>query len=108
MPTIGHPVFSAKSMTLTIFSPKTCPRLPPKTVKSCAKTVISRPLTVPKPVTTPSPYGRLFSMPNIVERCLASSSNSTNEPSSRSRAMRSRAVILPLACCFSTARADPA
>src|SRR5918995_1789679 len=51
MPTIGQPVFRAKSMTLTIFSPKTSPR--------------------------------------------------------RS-AIRSRAVILPRACCFSTARAEPA
>src|SRR5918994_1826336 len=43
MPTIGQPVFRAKSMTLTIFSPKTSPRLPPKTVKSCANTATWRP-----------------------------------------------------------------
>ena len=42
------------------------------------------------------------------ERCRASSSISMNEPSSRSASIRSRAVILPLACCFSTARAEPA
>ena len=34
----GHPVFIARSIILTIFSPKTSPRDPPKTVKSCAKT----------------------------------------------------------------------
>ena len=38
MPTTGQPIFSARSMTLTIFSPKTSPSEPPKTVKSCAKT----------------------------------------------------------------------
>src|SRR5919106_1967957 len=108
MPTIGQPVFRAKSMTLTIFSPKTSPRLPPKTVKSCAKTATWRPSTVPNPVTTPSPYGRFFSRPKEVDRCRASSSNSTNDPSSSSSAIRSRAVILPRACCFSTARAEPA
>src|SRR5918994_1143586 len=108
MPTIGQPVFRAKSMTLTIFSPKTSPRLPPKTVKSCANTATWRPSTVPNPVTTPSPYGRFFSMPKDVDRCRASSSNSTNDPSSSSSAIRSRAVILPRACCFSTARAEPA
>jgi hypothetical protein len=42
-------------MTLTIFSPNTSPRLPPKTVKSWAKTHTWRPSTVPYPVTTPSP-----------------------------------------------------
>ena len=55
MPTTGQPTFRAMSMTLTIFSPKTSPRLPPKTVKSWAKTHTCRPSTVPKPVTTPSP-----------------------------------------------------
>ncbi len=47
MPIIGQPVFSAKSMTLTIFSPKTSPREPPKTVKSWENTAIGRPSTVP-------------------------------------------------------------
>ena len=47
MPTTGQPVFIARSMTLTIFSPKTSPRLPPKTVKSCANTQTWRPSTVP-------------------------------------------------------------
>ena len=47
-------------------------------------------------------------MPKLVDRCRASSSSSTNEPVSSSTSIRSRAVILPLACCFSTARAEPA
>ncbi len=34
-------------MTFKIFSPKTSPRLPPKTVKSCENTQICRPSTVP-------------------------------------------------------------
>ena len=59
-------------------------------------------------MTTPSPYGRLAPWPKLVERCRASSSSSTNEPSSSSSSIRSRAVFLPSACCFSTARAEPA
>ena len=55
MPTIGQPMRMAMSMTLTIFSAKTSPREPPKTVKSCEKTNTRRPSTVPCPVTTPSP-----------------------------------------------------
>jgi hypothetical protein len=55
MPTTGQPIFIARSITLTIFSPKTSPSEPPKTVKSWAKTQIGRPSTVPWPVTTPSP-----------------------------------------------------
>ena len=47
MPMTGQPVFSARSMTLTIFSPKTSPSDPPKTVKSWAKTQTGRPSTVP-------------------------------------------------------------
>ncbi len=55
MPIIGRPVFSARSITLTIFSPNTSPSEPPKTVKSWANTQTARPSTVPWPVTTPSP-----------------------------------------------------
>ena len=47
MPITGQPVFIARSMTLTIFSPKTWPRLPPKTVKSWANTQTWRPSIVP-------------------------------------------------------------
>ena len=108
MPMTGQPIFNARSMTLTIFSPNTSPSDPPKTVKSCANTHTCRPSTVPYPVTTPSPYGRVASSPNAVLRCRASSSSSTNEPGSSSSSIRSRAVFLPRACCFSTARAEPA
>ncbi len=47
MPTTGQPIFMARSITLTIFSPKTSPSEPPKTVKSWAKTQTCRPSTVP-------------------------------------------------------------
>ncbi|SKU01318.1 Uncharacterised protein [Mycobacteroides abscessus subsp. abscessus] len=63
----------------------------------------SRPSMVPKPVTTPSPSGRLDSRPKLVLRWRASASSSTNEPSSSSAKMRSRAVSLPLAWILSTA-----
>ena len=95
-------------MTLTIFSPNTSPSEPPKTVKSCANTQTCRPSTVPYPVTTPSPYGRFASRPKFVDRWRANSSISMKLPSSRRALIRSRAVILPRACCFSIARADPA
>ena len=38
IPTIGHPVERARSITLQIFCAYTSPREPPKTVKSCEKT----------------------------------------------------------------------
>ena len=47
MPMTGQPIFMAMSMTLTIFSPKTSPSEPPKTVKSWAKTQTGRPSIVP-------------------------------------------------------------
>ena len=51
---MGTPVEAARSMTLWIFSAKTSPRAPPKTVKSWLKMQTRRPSMVPKPVTTPS------------------------------------------------------
>ena len=95
-------------MILTIFSPYTCPRLPPKTVTSWLKTQTGRSSMVPKPVMTPSPYGRFFSIPNDVARCRANSSISVKESLSSSSSIRSRAVFLPFACCFSTAASEPA
>ena len=47
MPMTGQPIFIARSMTLTIFSPNTSPSDPPKTVKSWANTQTGRPSTVP-------------------------------------------------------------
>jgi hypothetical protein len=47
IPMTGQPFFSAKSMTLTIFSPYTSPSEPPKIVKSCEYTHTGRPSTVP-------------------------------------------------------------
>src|SRR5690606_20190028 len=61
---------------------------------------------VPQPVTTPSPGILVFAMPKSVQRCSTYMSNSSNEPSSRSRSMRSRAVSLPRLCCAAI-RASP-
>ena len=47
MPMTGQPVLSARSMILTIFSPKTSPSEPPNTVKSWANTHTGRPSMVP-------------------------------------------------------------
>ena len=55
MPTIGTPVFIARSMTLQIFSAATSDTLPPTTVKSCAKIATGRPSMRAKPVMTESP-----------------------------------------------------
>ena len=62
MPITGQPIFAARSMILTIFSPITSPSEPPKTVKSWLKTHTVRPSIVPCPVTTASPQGRFFCM----------------------------------------------
>ena len=46
-PISGAPTFAARSITLQIFSAKAPDRLPPKTVKSCAKQKIWRPSILP-------------------------------------------------------------
>jgi hypothetical protein len=46
-PTTGAPTFIARSITLQILDAYAAERLPPKTVKSCAKTNTLRPSTVP-------------------------------------------------------------
>ena len=62
-PMTGAPFSIARFMIFTIFEACARPSEPPKTVKSWLKTYTSRPWIVPKPVTTPSPYGRLCSSP---------------------------------------------
>ena len=52
---IGALAFIAMSWILTIFCAWVSDSEPPNTVKSLAKTKVLRPLTVPQPVTTPSP-----------------------------------------------------
>ena len=47
MPITGQPYFTARSMTLQIFSANTSERLPPKIVKSWEKTKTLRPRIVP-------------------------------------------------------------
>src|SRR6202049_2654407 len=104
---IGARAFMAMSWILTIFCAWVSDSEPPNTVKSLAKTKVLRPLTVPQPVTTPSPGTFDFSMPNSVERCWTNMSNSSNEPLSSSSSMRSRAVSLPRACCASMRFSPP-
>ena len=94
-------------MILHIFSAITSPSEPPNTVKSWLKTHTRRPSIVPWPVTTASPHGRFFSISNSVVRWRTYVSSSWNEPGSSSFSIRSRAVYLPLACCFSTAASEP-
>src|ERR1700756_5336600 len=98
---IGALAFIAMSCSLVIFSACVSDSEPPNTVKSLANTKVLRPLTVPQPVTTPSPGTLVFSMPNSVERCSTNMSNSSNDPLSSNSSMRSRAVSLPRACCAS-------
>src|SRR6185295_17556983 len=66
-----------------------------------------RPLTVPQPVTTPSPGIFALSMPKSVQRCSTNMSNSSNEPSSRRTSIRSRAVSLPRLCWASILACPP-
>ena len=103
IPTTGQPTLTAMSITLQIFSANTSLSEPPKTVKSCEKTNTGRPNTVPYPVTTASPQGRLSRIPNSTSRWRTKRSSSTNDPGSSSRSTRSRASSLPRACCFATA-----
>ena len=90
-------------MILHIFSAITSPSEPPKTVKSWENTHTGRPSIVPCPVTTASPQGRFFCMSNSAVRWRTKVSSSSKEPSSSSFRIRSRAVSLPLSCCFSSA-----
>ena len=74
-----------------------------KTVKSWENTQTARPSIVPWPVTTASPQGRFLSMSKSAVRWRTKVSSSSKEPGSSSFSMRSRAVSLPFACCFSSA-----
>ena len=103
IPMTGQPILAARSITLHIFSLMTSPSEPPNTVKSWLNTQTRRPSIVPWPVTTASPQGRVLSIPNSCVRWRTYVSSSWNEPGSSSFSIRSRAVYLPLACCFSTA-----
>src|SRR5579872_1981655 len=96
---IGALAFIAMSCSFVIFSAWVSESEPPNTVKSLANTNVLRPLTVPQPVTTPSPGTLVFSMPNSVERCSTNMSNSSKLPLSSRSSIRSRAVSLPRACC---------
>src|SRR4029453_10331694 len=53
-PTTGAPIFTARSMILTIFAALVSESEPPNTVKSCANAKTSRPLTRPPPATPPA------------------------------------------------------
>ena len=106
-PTIGARARIAMSWILMIFCAWVSDSEPPNTVKSLAKAKTVRPLTVPQPVTTPSPAILVFSMPKSVERCSTNMSSSSNEPRSISSSMRSRAVSLPRLCCASMRLSPP-
>src|SRR6267142_3853019 len=107
-PTMGARAFMAMSWIFTIFCACVSDSEPPSTVKSLANTKTVRPFTVPQPVTTPSP-GILacLSMPKSTQRCSTNMSNSSNEPLSIRRSMRSRAVSLPRLCCASMRALPP-
>ncbi len=98
IPMHGHPVLCARSMILVTFSANTSPSEPPKTDASWLKTKTCLPSIVPQPVTTPSPRILRSSIPKLVVRCMAKTSISVNDPASRSRSMRSRAVSFFFAC----------
>src|SRR5829696_7005130 len=106
MPMTGQPIRAARSMILHIFSAMTSPSDPPKTVKSWLNTHTRRPSIVPWPVTTASPQGRDLSIWKSCVRWRTYVSSSWKVPGSSSFSIRSRAVYLPFACCFSTAFSD--
>src|SRR5687767_12610438 len=94
-PTIGAPIFTARSITLTILAALVSESDPPKTVKSCAKANVRRPLTRPNPATTPSPGTTWSAMPKSRQRWVTSASRSSKDPASNSSSMRSPASSLP-------------
>src|SRR4051794_5123598 len=83
-----------------IFSTVLGPHEPALTVGSLAITETGRPPIVPLPVTTPS-------APSPSSCQLASRPSSTNEPSSSSRATRSRTGSLPCSAAFARWRSGP-
>src|SRR4051812_28506976 len=83
-----------------IFSTVLGPHEPALTVGSLAMTETGRPPRVPLPVTTPS-------APRPSSCQLASSPSSTKEPSSSSRATRSRTGSLPCSAAFARWRSGP-
>src|SRR4051794_16599120 len=83
-----------------IFSTVLGPHEPALTVGSLAMTETGRPPIVPLPVTTPS-------APSPSSCQLASSPSSTNDPSSSSRATRSRTGSLPCSAAFARWRSGP-
>src|SRR5688500_5773778 len=98
-PTIGAPIFTARSITLTILAALVSESDPPKTVKSCAKANVRRPLTRPNPATTPSPGTTWSAMPKSRQRWVTRASSSSKDPASNSSSMRSRAGSLPASRC---------
>src|SRR5687767_4332033 len=94
-PTIGAPIFTARSITLTILAALVSESDPPKTVKSWAKANVRRPLMRPNPATTPSPGTTWSAMPKSRQRWVTSASSSSKDPASNSSSMRSRASSLP-------------
>jgi hypothetical protein len=85
---------SACSWIRMIFSTVLGPQEPALTVGSLAMKATGRPSIVPIPVTTPS-------APSPSSSQLASSASSTREPSSSSRATRSRTGSFPCSALFS-------
>src|SRR4030042_303380 len=83
-PTTGAPIFTARSMTLQILRGFVSGRLPPKTVKSWAKTYTRRPSTRPKPETTPSPGTFCPAMPKSRQRGSTSLASPSKVPSASS------------------------
>ncbi len=83
-----------------IFSTVFGPQEPALTVGSLAIRATRRPSIVARPVTTPS-------APSPSSFQLASSASSAKEPSSTSRATRSRTGSLPCSAVFSWWRAGP-
>src|SRR5512135_1995527 len=104
---MGAPADMARSWHLTILAACISPSEPPMVLKSCAKAKTVRPLTMPYPVTTPSPGTSVWSMPKFTQRCSTNLSSSTKVPSSKRRASLSRAVSLPVAFTFSRPLAPP-
>src|SRR5450631_59019 len=97
----GVPLSSAEAIVAATLTECISPAEPPATLKSWLATCTGRPRTEAAPVTTPSAGITAVSIPNNVVRCWASNPDSSKLSGSTISAIRSRAVSLPAACCFS-------
>jgi hypothetical protein len=98
----------ARSRILTIFSPNTSPERAAEDREVLREHADLATVDRPEPVTDPVAVRPVLLQPEGGGAVPGELVDLDEGPLSSSASIRSRAVFLPFACCFSTARADPA